>query len=134
MNFSQKFLLYFVTLAVFAVIDLLFILIISRRQYRNSLEGLLRAKFKIVPAILFYIMLAFGLLIFVIVPAFNNNSLGQAIGMGILFGLFSYGTYPLVNRAIIRNWTQAIMITDILRGVFASVVACTVAYYISNSF
>jgi len=134
MSFSQGFLLYFITLAISACADLLWIFVISRRLYRISLEGILRAKFNLIPAILSYVMLAFGLLIFVIVPAFNNNSIWQAMCMGTLFGLFTYGTYSLINRAMVRNWTQLIMLTDIARGMFASGVACTVSFCISQGF
>jgi len=134
MNFAQMFLLYFMTLAVLTAVDLIWRFLISRRLYRIHLEGLLRAKFNIIPAVLFYIMIAFGLLIFVISPAFNNSSLGHAIGMGVLFGLFSYGAFSLTNRALLRNWTQLIMLTDIFRGIIVCGAASTVAYYVSQSF
>ena len=134
MNFSQKFLLYFMTLSAFVSIDLLLVFVFSRRLYRINLGGLLRAKLNIIPAVIFYIMFTLGLLTFVIVPAFNSDSLRQAIGMGALFGLFAYGTYSLINRAMIRNWTRIIMLTDIFRGVIVSGAACAIAFYISRGF
>jgi len=134
MAFSQKFLLYFITLAVFTIVDLLWVFLISRRLYGGSLDRILRAKFNIVPVVLFYIMFALGLMIFVIVPAFNSNSLWYAIGIGALFGIFTYGTYSLINRATIHNWTQTIMLSDILRGIIVSGVSCAVAFYISQKF
>jgi len=132
MSFSQMFLLYFVTLAVFAAVDLLWVWAISRRLYRRNLEGLLRAKFNVIPAVVFYLLYIVGLMIFVIVPAFNNTSLGQAMGMGILFGMFTFGTYALVNLAIIRDWSLLIMLVDLIEGMFVTGVACTVAFYMSQ--
>ena len=132
MSFSQMFLLYFVTLAVFAAADLLWVWAISRRLYRRNLEGLLRAKFNVIPAVVFYLLYIVGLMIFVIVPAFNNTSLGQAMGMGILFGMFTFGTYTLVNLAIIKDWSLLIVLVDLIEGMFVTGVACTVAFYLSQ--
>jgi uncharacterized membrane protein len=132
MSFSQMFLLYFVTLAVFAAVDLLWVWAISRRLSRRNLEGLLRAKFNVIPAVIFYLIYIVGLMIFVIVPAFNNTSLGQAIGMGILFGMFTFGTYTLVNLVIIRDWSLLIVLVDLIEGMFVTGVACTVAFYLSQ--
>jgi uncharacterized membrane protein len=132
MSFSQMFLLYFVTLAVFAAVDLLWVWAISRRLYRRNLEGLLRAKFNVIPAVVFYLIYIVGLMIFVIVPAFNNTSLGQAMGMGILFGMFTFGTYTLVNLVILRDWSLLIVLVDLIKGMFVTGVACTVAFYLSQ--
>ena len=132
MSFSQMFLMYFITLAVFAVVDLIWVWAISRRLYRTNLEGLLRAKFNVIPAVLFYVLFIFGLMIFVIVPAFNNTSLGQAMGMGVLFGMFTFGTYALVNLAVIRDWSVLIVLVDVIEGMFVTGVACTVAFYMSQ--
>jgi len=126
------FLLYFVTLAVFTAVDLLWVGAISRRLYRRNLEGLLRAKFNVVPAVVFYLLYVVGLMIFVIVPAFNNISLGQAMGMGVLFGGFTFGTYALANLALIRDWSLLIVLVDLIEGMFVTGVACTVAFYVSQ--
>ena len=132
MSFSQMFLLYFVTLATFAAVDLLWVWIISRRLYRANLEGLLRAKFNVIPAVLFYLLYTIGLMIFIIVPAFNNTSLGQAMGMGVLFGGFTFGTYALVNLTVIRDWSLLIVLVDLIEGMFVTGMACTVAFYLSQ--
>jgi uncharacterized membrane protein len=132
MSFSQMFLLYFVTLAVFAVVDFLWIWAISKRLYRSNLEGLLRAKFNIIPAVIFYLLYVLGLMIFIIVPAFDSASLGYAMGMGVLFGMFTFGTYALVNLAIIRDWSPLIVLVDLIEGMFVTGVACTVTFYISQ--
>lgn len=132
MSFSQMFLLYFVTLVVFAAVDLLWVWSISRRMYRSNMEGLLRAKFNVIPAVIFYLLYVIGMMIFVIVPAFNNTSLGQAMGMGVLFGLFTYGTYALVNLAVIRDWSLLVVLVDLIEGMFVTGLACTVAFYLSQ--
>jgi uncharacterized membrane protein len=132
MSFSQMFLLYFVTLAVFAALDVLWVWVISKRLYRSYLEGLLRAKFNVIPAVIFYLLYVVGLMVFVIVPAFNNISLGQAMGMGILFGGFTFGTYALVNLAVIRDWSLLVVLVDLIEGMLITGIACTAAFYVSQ--
>ena len=132
MSFSQIFLLYFITLAIFVALDAVWIWAISRRLYRSYMEGLLRARFNLFPAIIFYLMYIAGVMIFVVVPAFNNTSLGQAMGTGILFGLFSFGTYSLTNLAIIRDWSPLVAMIDMIEGMFITGVACSVAFYLSQ--
>jgi uncharacterized membrane protein len=133
MTFSQKFLIYFVTLVVFGGIDLLWVWAISKRLYRTNMEGLLKAKFSIIPAVVFYLLYTLGMMVFVIVPAFNNTSLGQAMGMGVLFGMFTFGTYSLTNLAVIRDWSLLTALVDIIEGMLITGIACTVAFYISQT-
>ena len=132
MSFSQMFLLFFVTLAVFTTVDLLWVWTISKRLYRRNLEGLLRAKFNVIPAVVFYLLYIVGLMIFIIMPAFNKSDLGQAMGMGILFGGFTFGTYALINLTIMKDWPLLIMLVDLIEGMFVTGVACTVAFYMSQ--
>ena len=132
MSFSQNFLIYFATLVIFGGLDLLWVWAISKRLYRTYAEGLLRAKFNAIPAVVFYLFYTVGLMVFVIVPAFHNTSLGQAMGMGALFGLFTFGTYALVNLTVIRDWSLLVVLVDIIEGMFITGIACTVAYYLSQ--
>ncbi len=132
MSFPQLFLLYFVTLVVFTAVDVIWVWTISRRLYRSNLGDLLKAKFNVIPAVVFYLLYALGLMIFVIVPAVDKNLLGQAMGMGVLFGMFSFGTYALINMAVIRDWSLLIVLVDVIKGMFITGVACTVAFYLSQ--
>ena len=132
MTFSQNFLIYFATLVIFSGLDFLWVWAISRRLYRTYAEGLLKAKFNAIPAVVFYLLYAVGLMVFVIVPAFHNTSLGQAMGMGVLFGLFTFGTYALVNLSVIRDWSLLIVLVDLIEGMLITGIACTAAYYLSQ--
>ena len=132
MTFSQLFLIYFATLAVFSGVDLLWVWAISKRLYRTYAEGLLKAKFNAIPAVVFYLLYTVGLMVFVIVPAFHNTSLGQAMGLGVLFGLFTFGTYALVNFSVIRDWSLLVVLVDLIEGMLITGIACTVAYYLSQ--
>jgi len=132
MSFSQMFVLYFVTLAIFAGIDMLWWGVLARRFYRRQLESLLRAKFNIIPAVIFYLLFSIGLMVFAIVPAVDNGSLAQAAGLGVLFALFAYGTYALSNLAAIRDWPLIVTVVDVVWGMILSGIVSLVAYNIGQ--
>jgi uncharacterized membrane protein len=131
MNSSKMFFLYFIILALFTVLDISRFLI-SKRFYQNQIESLVRTKYDPGSATLLYFLFAFGLMLFVIVPAVNNNSLLQALGLGMLFGLFSHATFALRNMNTIRDYPTSIVLFDVARGVIISGIVCTAAFYISH--
>jgi uncharacterized membrane protein len=132
MSFSQMFLLYFVSLAIFIVIDLLWVWIISRRLYSAGLEGTIKARPNFVSTAVFYFLFIIGLMVFVIVPAFDSASLGQAMGLGILYGLFTFGTFSLLNMSMLREWSLLIVLVDLIRGMLITGIVSTAAFYISQ--
>jgi uncharacterized membrane protein len=132
MSFSQMFLLYFIALAVFAVLDLLWVWVVSRRLYHSALEGTLRARFNFISTAVFYLLYVVGLMIFVIVPASNPPNLGQAMGLGILYGLFTFGTFSLLNMSMLREWSLLIVLVDLIRGMLVTGIVSTAAFYISQ--
>jgi uncharacterized membrane protein len=131
MKFSKMFFLYFIILALFAVLDIAWFLI-TKRFYQNRIESPVRAKSDLGPAALLYLLFAFGLMLFVIVPAVNNNSLFLALGMGMLFGIFTHATFALRNMNTIRDYPASIVLFDVARAVVMSGIVCTAAFYISH--
>jgi uncharacterized membrane protein len=131
MDFLKMFFLYFIIMALFAILDIAWFLI-TKRFYQNRIESLVRTKFDLSPAALLYLLFAFGLMLFVIVPVVNNNSLLQALGLGMLFGFFTHVTFALRNMNTIRDYPVSIVLCDIARGVVMSGIVCTAAFYISH--
>ncbi|MGI2336248.1 MAG: DUF2177 family protein [Dehalogenimonas sp.] len=133
MSFIKVASLYAVTFVVFFGIDLLWLGVIARSFYREQLAGLLRGQFDILPAIVFYLIYTVGLMVFVIMPALNNNSLIQALTLGILFGLVAYATYDLSNLATLKNWPVKVVFADIFWGMAISGIVAIVSYIIGNA-
>ena len=77
-------------------------------------------------AILVYIVLISGILIFV--QPLAGNSLIAALGYGVLYGLIAYGTYDLTSMAVIKGWSWTVTVVDILWGMticgITSLVGC----------
>jgi len=55
-------------------------------------------------------------MIMVIWPAFQAQSVSQALLRGALLGLIAYGTYDLTNLAVMKGFTTKIAIIDMIWG------------------
>ncbi len=109
--------LFALTLAMFAVIDGLFINFVALRWYREYLPHLISGTFSIAPAVLFYLVYISGLLYFVIMPALASGTpVSDVFVRGFLLGLFAYATYDLTNQVLLRDWPWFITLTDIAWG------------------
>lgn len=109
--------LYLVTLAVFLVIDLVWLGLVARNFYRKYLGYIMSPSPNWLAAILFYLLFIAGILIFAVIPGMQSDSMGKTVLMGALFGLFTYATYDLTNHATIKDWPVIITIVDMIWGV-----------------
>jgi uncharacterized membrane protein len=114
--------LQFLAVAVFAfVADFVWLGIVMKGFYHQELRGLLREgpqgfAPRLLPALLVYILIPAGILLFVGPRVSSANSVPHAAGWGAAFGLITYGIYDLTNRAILDRWSLALTIADILWG------------------
>ena len=67
-----------------------------------------------IAGLLFYVT-AIGCLYFLVVK--QATTIRQAVIMGCVAGLFSYGTYALTGQALFKNWRWLLTVLDIA-GVF----------------
>jgi uncharacterized membrane protein len=122
--------LYFITLPIFFVIDMLWLGIIAKDFYRNQIGFLMADKVNWVAAIIFYLIFIAGLVFFVISPALEKNSLSYAITVGAFFGFVTYATYDLTNLAITKNWPLLVTVVDLAWGTVLGCLVSTLAYLI----
>ena len=116
MAFKQMILLYFITLAVFFVIDMIWLGVVAKGFYRKHLGALMSSKVNWLAAMLFYLLFIVGLLVFVIKPALLGGAPLQALFYGALFGLISYATYDLTNLATLKDWPLVVTVVDLVWG------------------
>ena len=116
MSFKQMVILYLITLAVFFLIDMVWLGVVAKGFYRRHLGTMLSPKVNWGAAILFYLLFIAGLLIFVIRPALAQGALLSALPLGALFGLISYATYDLSNLATLRDWPLIVTVVDLVWG------------------
>lgn len=121
---------YFTILISLVSLDAVWLGYIAKGFYQRNLAGIFAEKFVIWPAALFYLLYAFAVMYFVVNPALAAKSWQVALYRGAFLGLIAYATYDLTNQATILNWPITITIADIAWGVFATMTASFVAYYI----
>ena len=116
MTFKQAVTLYLITLAVFFVIDMIWLGVVAKGFYRKHLGSMLSPKVNWAAALLFYLLFIVGLVVFVIRPALVSGEPLKALLLGAFFGLISYATYDLSNLATLKNWPIIVTIVDLVWG------------------
>jgi len=124
--------LYFLALTIFLAIDSLWLLFISKSFYAKHLGFLMSKTPNLLAALIFYLIFIFGLLVLVLIPSLEKNSLSQAVIYAAIFGLCTYATYDLTNLATIQNWPLIITIVDLIWGTFISVAVSSLSFLISK--
>ena len=108
--------LYAVALTSFMVIDLLWLGVIARSFYRSQLGHLMRADVNWAAAVGFYLVFVLGIVVLVVWPAMERESLGQALLLGALFGLVTYAAYDLTNLATLEGFPVRMVVVDMIWG------------------
>jgi len=124
--------LYLLTLAVFLTLDSLWLGIVSKDFYRKQIGWLMNKDFDFRVAAIFYLLFTVGILFLVLVPAIEKNSINQAVLMGGLLGLCSYGAYDLTNMAVIKNWPLVVTIVDMLWGTVLGASVAGVSFFLKR--
>lgn len=107
---------FFITFALFMVVDLIWLGLVAKKLYRNQIGFLMADRTNWVAAILFYIFYIVGISFFVIYPALAKASWQYALLVGFLFGAVTYMTYDLTNLATLKGWPMLLTVVDILWG------------------
>lgn len=115
MQISTFLALYAISVPVFFLIDMLWLGLIARSFYKSQLGPLL-GEVNWTAAIIFYLIFLLGLTFFAAYPAAERGSVLVALGLGALFGFFTYATYDLTNLATLKDWPLTLVLVDIAWG------------------
>jgi uncharacterized membrane protein len=121
---------YFVSLFIFLLIDGAWLTLIAKSFYSKHLAYLMAKTPNLLAALIFYLIYVLGLVVLVISPALQKNSLITAISLGALFGLCAYAAYDLTNLATIKDWPLVVTIVDLIWGTFLSASVAALSYLI----
>lgn len=124
--------LYLIALPVFFVIDMIWLGLISKNFYKNQIGFLMKSDINWIAAIIFYLLFIAGLVIFVILPAIEKQSISNAILLGGLFGLIAYATYDLSNLATLKDWPVIVTVVDLIWGTSVSVLVSVITYLLAK--
>jgi uncharacterized membrane protein len=121
--------LFLVTALIYAVLDLLFINVFARAFIRRQVGHLLADKPDWAAGIVFYVLFTGGLLYFAVMPA---DSMMSAVKNGAFLGLLCYGTYELVNKALISGWPISMVWVDLAWGLIAGALTSGLAWWLKG--
>ncbi|MBP1754334.1 MAG: hypothetical protein H6Q59_732 [Firmicutes bacterium] len=125
---------FFISLVVFLIIDMVWLTLIAKSIYSKYLGYLMAPKVNFLAAFIFYIIFIIGLSVFVIHPAFVNDSWRSALFMGMFFGLITYATYDLTNLATVKDWPVFITVIDLIWGSMVSGATAFISFLLIRLF
>ena len=105
---------YLIALAVFLVIDLVWLGVVAREFYAEQIGHLLKAP-NWAAAFLFYLLYIGGLMYLILLPN-QEKSERWLFGRGAVFGLVAYGAYDLTNLAVLEGWPVLVTVVDMVWG------------------
>lgn len=127
----MKWLLYYgITLAVFMVIDLIWLGFIAKDIYSKYLGYLMADNVNWLAAVVFYLIFIGGVCYFVLYPSLLDQNITNLLIRAALFGFMTYATYDLTNLATIKNWPINITIIDLIWGTTLSTSVSVISYFI----
>lgn len=121
---------YLVALVVLAILDGLWLGVVSREFYKARLGQMLLDKPVWSIALLFYLVHAADIAVFAVPPAVNAGTWASALLYGGLFGFCVYAAYDLTNLATLRGWPMAVSAVDLAWGTVATAAATVVAFLV----
>ncbi len=124
---------YLVALGALAVLDALWLGVVSREFYKARLGQMLLDRPLWSVAILFYLIHAAGIAVFALPPALALGTWTAAVLYGALFGFCVYAAYDITNLATLRGWSMALSLVDLAWGAVATSAATLVAFLVVRS-
>ena len=118
---AYYFKLYMAALIAFFAIDMLWLGLVARTFYQKQLGFLMAPNINWLAAIVFYLLFIVGIVVFVVVPGLQSDSLKTTLLRAALFGLITYATYDLTNLATVKDWPVLVTIVDMIWGTVLSV-------------
>jgi uncharacterized membrane protein len=131
---AKYILTYFITLATFVAIDLVWLMWIARSTYVAEMGTMLRKEPQLVAAFIFYFLYAAGLMYFAVAPALKLDSVTQGLMLGAVLGLVAYGTYDLTALSVINGFNTKIAVIDLIWGAALSGTSAAIAVAIARKF
>ncbi|PYF03304.1 putative membrane protein [Rhodopseudomonas faecalis] len=121
--------LYLATFLILIPVDFLFLGTIAKNFFTEQV-GTMLGEVRLLPAVLFYLLYVFGVLVFV--NGAPDATWQSALTKGALFGLFCYATFELTAMSLLKHWTWPVVALDISWGAFMTAVSATLALLVAD--
>jgi len=113
---------------VLFAVDLVWLGVVAKGFYHRHLETLLRPEVRWGPGLLFYLLYVAALVVFVVQPALERQSLTRALVLGAFFGLTAYATFDLTSLAMIRDFPTLVAVVDMVWGAALTTAVAAAGY------
>lgn len=120
--------IYLLILIVSLCVDMIWHVFIARNLFRSQIGHLMGEKAKLYAGVLFYLINAAALLVFVVGPSIEKESLVYALGYGLFLGFSMYATYNFTNLALLKEWSIKLTILDLAWGSFSASSTSVISY------
>ncbi len=100
--------------------DLVWLGVVAKGFYQRQMGHLMRPDVQWLPAVLFYLIYVAALVVFVVGPAAERQSVGRAIGYGAFFGLAAYAAFDLTGLALLKGFPAVAALVDLAWGAVLS--------------
>ncbi len=124
--------LYGITFGIFLIVDLIWLNFIAKNLYQKEIGTLLLKNPNLLPAFLFYALFIVALLVLVLIPGIQSNSLTKTLLLGAVFGFITYATYDLTNLATLQGWSIKMTVIDLIWGTSVSTFVTFWGYIIGS--
>ena len=121
---------YLIAFGVFMVVEGAWLVLIAKDFYKKEIGFLMSDSPKIIPTVLFALIIVMGLVVFAINPALVKESWKYALLAGMFLGVIAYATYDLTNLATIEGWPLKVAVVDLLWGATMGGTVSTVSFFI----
>ena len=101
---------YVAVLAAVAVLDALWLGVLTKDVYRREMGRLMADSFRIAPAAAFYLLYPLALVYLALWQ--QPSGWLEAVGRSAVLGLAAYGAYNLTNLSILRAWPVGLSFMD----------------------
>jgi uncharacterized membrane protein len=125
--------LFLISLLAFIPVDLIWLAYIGRPIYIKYIGHHMSDSPDWLAAITFYVIFLLGLVFFVVQPSLDDSFLSM-LAKAAFYGLITYGTYELTNKAVINNWPWPIVWIDIAWGMLLCMIVASASWYFGRKF
>lgn len=123
---------YLTIIVVMFVLDIVWLSIIAKPIYQEGIGHLMASQPNLLFAGIFYLVYAFGLMRFAVMPNIAKLGYKPTFLAATLFGFFVYASYDLTNLALLKGWPLSLSLMDITWGTWLSGVSATIGKWVFN--
>lgn len=128
----NRVLVYIIILVYYLLFDGLMIMLYMGKTFKDMVRKIQNGeemKPKIIPAILAFVVLAFGIYYFIIDKVRDNNIIMDSAKLAIPFGFVIYAVYDFTNLATLNKYSVKTAIIDIMWGSFLAFLVTVATKY-----